>query len=78
MKYKLMNYPAETEHEAMGQRQRTEFPASRGVRITERQSLGVFLHSTCKHALRKGSTIKRPVYDLELFDDQRRKSARII
>ena len=27
--------------------------------------------STCKHALRKESTIKRFVDDLELFDDQR-------
>ena len=52
------------------------------LRITERLSLGVFLfvviHSTCKHALRKESTIKRSVDDLELFDDQRRKSARIM
>ena len=47
------------------------------LRITERLSLRVFLfvviHSTCKHALRKESTIKRSVDDLELFDDQRRK-----
>ena len=45
------------------------------LRITERLSLRVFLfvviHSTCKHALRKESTIKRSVDDLELFDDQR-------
>ena len=33
---------------------------------------------TCKHALWKESTIKDPVDDLELFDDKRRKSARII
>ena len=41
------------------------------LRITEKLSLPVFLfviiHSTCKH-----------VDDLELFDDQRRKSARIM
>ena len=52
------------------------------LRITERLSLPVFLfvviHSTCKHALRKGSTIKLSVDDLELFDDQLRKSARIV
>ena len=45
------------------------------LRITERLSLRVFLfvviHSTCKHALRKESTIKRSVDDLDLFDDQR-------
>ena len=62
-----MNYPTETEHEA---------------RITERLSLRVFLfvviHSTCKHALQRELTIKRSVDDLELFDDQRRKSARIM
>ena len=55
------------------------------LRITERLSLGVFLsfffaaiHPTIKHAPMKESTIKRSVDDLELFDDQRRKSARII
>ena len=56
------------------------------MRITERLSLRVFLfsfffaaiHPTFKHAPRKESTIKRSVDDLELFDDQRRKSARII
>ena len=53
------------------------------LRITERLSLRVFfflavIHPTCKHALQKESTIKRSVDDLELFDDQRRKSARII
>ena len=52
------------------------------LRITERLSLPVFLfvviHSTRKHALRKGSTIKLSVDDLELFDDQLRKSARIV
>ena len=52
------------------------------LRITERLSLRVVLfvviHSTSKHALRKESTIKRSVDDLEVFDDQRRKSARIM
>ena len=54
------------------------------LRIAERLSLRVFffffavIHPTCKHALRKESTIKRSVDDLELFDDQRRKSTRII
>ena len=55
------------------------------LRITERLSLRVFfffffaaIHPTFKHAPRKESTIKRSVDDLELFDDQRRKSARII
>ena len=33
------------------------------------------IHPTCKHVLRKESTIKRSVDDLEIFDDQRRKSA---
>ena len=64
-----MNYPTETDHKAMG-------------RITERLSLRMFffavIHPTCKHALRKESTVKDPVDDLELCDDQRRKSARII
>ena len=36
------------------------------------------IHLTCKHALRKESTIKRSVDDLELFDDQHRKSTWII
>ena len=44
------------------------------VRITERLSLQVVLifaviHSPCRHALRKESTIKRSVDDLELFHD---------
>ena len=43
------------------------------LRITERLSLRVFLfvviHLTCTHVLRKESTIKRSVDDLELFDD---------
>ena len=64
-----MNY--QTEHEA------------NSVRITERLSLLVVLifaviHSPCKHALRKESTIKRSVDDLELFYSQRGNSARII
>ena len=33
------------------------------------------IHPTCKHVLRKESAIKRSVDDLEIFDDQRRKSA---
>ena len=53
------------------------------LRVTERLSLRVFfffavIHPSCKHALRKESTIKRSVDNLELFDDQHRKSARII
>ena len=55
------------------------------LRITERLSLRVFffffavIHPTFKHAPWKESTIKRSaVDDWELFDDQRRKSARII
>ena len=53
------------------------------LRITERLSLPVVLifavmHSPFKHALRKESTIKHSVDYLELFDSQRRKSARII
>ena len=71
-----MNYPLKTEHEAMGQRQRTE---DHGKVIFA--SISLFfaaIHPTFKHAPRKESTIKRSVDDLELFDDQRRKSARII
>ena len=69
IKLKLMNY--QTEHEA------------NSVRITERLFLRVVLifaviHSPCKHALRKESTIKRSVEDLELLYSQRGKSARII
>ena len=52
------------------------------LRITVRLSLPVFLfviiHSTLKHALRKESTIKRSVDESELFDEQRRKFARIM
>ena len=53
------------------------------MRITKTLSLWVVLifvviHSPCNHALRKKSTIKRSVDDLELFDGQYRKSARII
>ena len=44
--------------------------------IMERLSFQVFfffavMHSTCKHALRKESMIKRSLDDLQLFDDQR-------
>ena len=72
-----MNYPTETEHEAMGQRQRTE---DHGKVIFASVFFFFFavIHPTCKHALRKESTIKRSVDYLELFDDQRRKSIRII
>ena len=69
IKLKLMNY--QTEHEA------------NSVRITERLLLRVVLifaviHSSCKHALRIESTIKRSVDDLELLYSQRGQSARII
>ena len=77
MKKKLMNHPTETGHEAMAQRQRTE---DHGKVIFASISL-FFLaatHPTFKHAPGKESTVKRSVDDLELFDDQRRKSARII
>ena len=72
---KLMNYPTETEHKAMWQRQRTE---DHWKVIFGSVFFPAILHSTCKHALRKESTIKRSVDDLELFDDHRLKSARII
>ena len=75
-----MNYPTETEHEAMGQKQRTE-DHGKVICLTFASAFFFFfavIHPTCKHALRKESTIKRSVDDLELFNDQRRKSARII
>ena len=71
-----MNYPTETEHEAMGQRQRTE--DHRKVIFASISLFFVAIHPTFKHAPRKESTIKHSVDDLELFDDQRRKSATII
>ena len=74
MKYKLMNYPL-TEHEAMGQRQRTEDHGK--VTVCECFFFAI-IHPTFKHTPSKESTIKHSVDDLELFDDQRRKSARII
>ena len=65
-----------------------QWDKSSELRITERLSVlplpvlffffFAVIHPTCKHALRKESTIKRSVDDLELFNDQRRKSARII
>ena len=62
-----MNYPTETEHEeAMGQRQQTE---DHGKVIFASHFFFVFIHPTRKHALRKDSTIKRSVDDVELFDD---------
>ena len=70
-----MNYPTETEHEAMGQRQRTE---DHGRVIFASVFFFAVIHPTCKYALRQESTIKRSVDHLELFDDQRRKSAKII
>ena len=70
-----MNYPTETEHEAMGQRKRSE---GHGKVIFASVFFFAVIHPSCKHALRKESTIKRSVDNLELFDDQRRKSARII
>ena len=71
-----MNYPT-TEHEAMRQKQRTE---DHGKVIFASVCFFFFavIQPTCKHALRKESTIKRSVDDLGLFDDQRRKSTRII
>ena len=74
-----MNYPTETEHEAMGQKQRTE---DHGNVIFA--SVFFFLPSYIPHLsmhLEKSRRLilfKRSVDDLELFDDQRRKSARII
>ena len=79
MKYKLVNYPTETEHEAMGQKQRTE---DHGTVIFA--SVFFFLPSYIPHLsmhLEKSRRLilfKRSADDLELFDDQRRKSARII
>ena len=71
-----MNYPTETEHKAMGQRQRTEDHGK--VIFASISFFFAAIHPTFKHAPRKESTIKRSEEDLELFDDQRRKSARII
>ena len=72
-----MNYPPKTEDEAMGQRQRTE---DHGKVIFASISSFFFaiIHPTFKHVPKKESTIKRSVDDLDPFDDQRRKSARII
>ena len=65
-----MNYPTETEQEAMGQRQRIK---DHGKVIFASTFFFFFaaIHPTFKHAPRKESTIKRSVDDLELFDDQR-------
>ena len=60
--------------DGMGQRQRTQ---DHGKVIFAFFFFAV-IHPTCKQALLKESTIKRSKDDLELFDDQRRKSARII
>ena len=77
MKQKLMNYPTKTEHEAMGQRQRTE---DHGKVLFASVFFFFFaaIHPTFKHAPWKESTIKLSVDDLELLYDQRRKRARII
>ena len=64
-----MNYPTETEHEAMGQRQRTEDHGK--VIFASISFFFAAIQPTFKHAPRKESTIKRSVDDLELFDDQR-------
>ena len=75
-----MNYPTETEHETMGQRQQTEdhwkVIFARFLFFIYFIIIIIYLFfavilSTCKHALRKESTIKRSVDDLEIFDDQR-------
>ena len=67
-----MNYPTETE---MGQNQRA---GDHGKVIIACVFFFVVIHPTCKQALQKESPIKRSVDDLELFDGQHRKSARII
>ena len=61
--------------DGMGQRQRTQ---DHGKVIFAFFFFFAVIHPTCKQALLKESTIKRSKDDLELFDDQRRKSARII
>ena len=54
------------------------------LRVTERLSLPLLffffavIHPSCKHALRKESTIKRSVDNLELVDDQRRGFRQLI
>ena len=69
-----MNYPTETEHEAMGQRQRTE---DHGKVIFASISF-FFLPPYIPHLSMHLEKSRRFVDDLEPFDDQRRKSARII
>ena len=72
-----MNYPTETEHEAMGQRQRSE---DHGKVIFASIYLFFFLSPYIPHLsmhLEKSRRLS-VVDDLELFDDQRRKSASII
>ena len=70
-----MNYPTETEHEEMAQRKRKV--TMKGYLCECFLFFFAVIHPTCKHA-RKEPTIKRSVDDLDLFDDQRRRSARII
>ena len=72
-----MNYPT-TEHEAMGQKQRIEDHGKVIFASVFSFFFFALIHPTCKRALRKESTIKRSVDDLGFFDDQRRKSTRII
>ena len=64
---KVMKYPTKTEHEAMGQGQPTEdhWKVIFGGVVL----FFAVIHSTCKHALRKESTIKGPLDDLELTVD---------
>ena len=69
-----MNYPTETEHEAMGQRKRSEGHG----KVISATVVFFFLPSYIPHALRKESTIKRSVDNLELFDDQRRGFRQLI
>ena len=71
-----MNYPTETEHEAMGQRKRSEGHGK--VIFATVVFFFAVIHPSCKHALRKESTIKRSVDNLELFDDQRRGFRQLI
>ena len=68
-----MNYPL-TEHEAMGQRQRTEDHG----KVIFASVFFFFLPSYIPRVSMHFEKSRRSVDDLELFDDQRRKSIRII
>ena len=72
-----MNYSTETKHEAGWDGTKAANSGSRKGYLCLFFFFAV-IHPTCKQALLKESTIKRSKDDLELFDDQRRKSARII